>query len=368
MKAFLVIFSRIFVGVLFLISGFIKLNDPTGFSFKLQEYFEVFHIGFLSPFAMVIGLFLLYLEVLLGILLLIGLWPKFTTKSLLALIVFFTFLTLFSAVTNKVTDCGCFGDALKLTPWESFTKDIVLLVFIFILFIWRDLIKPVFPSKINHGIAIASLIVCLGITYQVLNHLPMIDFRAYKVGTNITQGMQIPEGAPKDEYEMIFVYEVNGVPTEFSYDQIMAGEYPQDATFIDRKQKLIKEGYKPPVKDFSMERDGSNFADNYLREPKLVMITSYDMTKADTEALKMLGKFYNKALESNYKVIGLTGTDLDYVAGLQKEYGFYFDFYFCDPTTVKTIERANPSIVVLHRGTIVKKVHWKDAKEVFGAF
>lgn len=368
MQTFLVIFSRIFVGVLFLISGFIKLNDPTGFSFKLQEYFEVFQIGFLSPFAMVIGLLLLYLEVILGVLLLIGLWPKITTKSLLALIVFFTFLTLYSAITNKVTDCGCFGDALKLTPWESFTKDIVLLVFIFFLFIWKDQIKPLFSAKVNTGIAVASVVLCLGITYQVLNHLPMIDFRAYKVGTNITQGMQIPEGAPRDEYEMIFVYEVNGVPTEFSYDQIMAGDYPQDATFVDRKQKLIKEGYKPAIKDFSMERDGNNFTETFLSEPKLIMVTSYDMTKANTEALKMLGKFYNKAVENGYKVIGLTGTDLNLVDQMKQKYQFQFDFYFCDPTTVKTIERGNPSMVVLHQGTIQQKVHWKDAHLVFGAF
>ena len=134
---YLIHISRIFVGALFIFSGLIKLNDPIGFSFKLEEYFgvTVLDLPLFEPYALVIAIFVVVFEVLLGVFLLIGYKPKFTVWSLLGMIIFFTFLTFYSAYYNKVTDCGCFGDAIKLTPWESFTKDIILLVFIIILFL-----------------------------------------------------------------------------------------------------------------------------------------------------------------------------------------------------------------------------------------
>ena len=148
---YLVWISRIFVGVLFIISGLIKLNDPVGFSFKLEEYFSqgVLNLPFLMPLALGISIFVVIVEVILGVLLLIGFKPKFTVWSLLLMIVFFTFLTFYSAYFNKVTDCGCFGDAVKLTPWESFTKDIILLILILVLFIGRKFITPIFNAKTN---------------------------------------------------------------------------------------------------------------------------------------------------------------------------------------------------------------------------
>ena len=152
-------FSRLVVGVLFIISGLIKLNDPVGFSFKLEEYFSpaVLNLSFLEPYALAISIFVVIVEVLLGILLLIGFKPKYTAWSLLAMIVFFTFLTFYSAYYNKVTDCGCFGDAIKLTPWESFTKDVVLLVLILILVKGLDYIKPLFSVKWNWAIMGVSI-------------------------------------------------------------------------------------------------------------------------------------------------------------------------------------------------------------------
>src|SRR5690554_5161297 len=134
---YLVGFSRIIVGLLFIFSGLIKLNDPVGFSFKLQDYFapEVLDLGFLMPYTLLLAIVLVIFEVLLGMMLLLGSSKRFTLWSLLLMIVFFTFLTFYSAYYNKVTDCGCFGDAIPLTPWESFYKDIVLLILILIIFI-----------------------------------------------------------------------------------------------------------------------------------------------------------------------------------------------------------------------------------------
>ena len=360
MKNILTQFSRIFVGILFIISGLIKLNDPVGFSYKLAEYFgeTVLNLPFFIPYALAIAVFIVIFETVLGFMLLVGYKPKFTIWSLLLMIVFFTFLTFYSAYFNKVTDCGCFGDALKLTPWQSFTKDVVLLFFILILFINMKLVKPVFAKKITNTLVFASIVLCCFMGYWVLNHLPLKDFRAYKVGTNIQKGMEIPEGAPKSVVEMIFIYKVNGVDKEFTEKDL--GAIPAGATFVDRKDKVISEGYKPPIHDFTMEKDGSDYKDELLQEPKLLVFVSYELEKADANGMKQLEGLAQKAKAKGYKVIGMTASGESEISKNKQEFGLTFNFYFCDATTLKTIERANPSIVVIEKGTIRQKVHYND--------
>lgn len=274
----LVGFSRIFVGVLFIISGLIKLNDPVGFSFKLEEYFSqgVLDLPFLMPYALAISIFMVIVEVLLGVMLLLGFKPKFTLWSLLAMIVFFTFLTFYSAYFNKVTDCGCFGDAVKLTPWESFTKDIILLIFIIILFLGIKYIKPLFGKRINWLITIITLLGCILFANHVLNHLPSKDFRPYKIDANIEEGMSVPEDAPK----AIFEYEWK-FKTENGEEVIVTnGDYPTvDGEFIDVETTEIQEGYEPPIHDFTIERNGVDYAASLLQEDKLVMVIAYDLAK-----------------------------------------------------------------------------------------
>src|SRR5690554_5938121 len=169
-------FSRLFTGILFIISGLIKLNDPVGFSFKLEDYFaqDVLNLPFLTPLALAIAVFVVILEVVLGVMLLLGYKKKFTLWTLLLMIVFFTFLTFYSAYFNKVTDCGCFGDAIKLTPWESFTKDVILLILILILFAGKRYIQPIFKPTKGLIVTGISLILCIALGYHVLNHLPIM--------------------------------------------------------------------------------------------------------------------------------------------------------------------------------------------------
>ncbi|RYZ79697.1 MAG: DoxX family protein [Proteobacteria bacterium] len=283
MKNIITQFSRIFVGILFMISGLIKLNDPIGFSFKLEEYFSepVLNLPFLVPLALALAVFLVIAEVVLGVMLLLGYKPKFTIWSLLLMIVFFTFLTFYSAYFNKVTDCGCFGDALKLTPWQSFTKDVVLLFFIVIIFINQRFIRPVFSKNLRNGLVLVSVILCVFMAYWVLNHLPLKDFRAYKVGNNIQKGMEFPEGAEKSKVEMIFIYKVGGVDKEFGENDLM--NLPADAKFVERKDKVISQGYVPPIHDFTMEKDGSDYKDELLLEPKLLVFVAYDLKKSSEE-------------------------------------------------------------------------------------
>lgn len=361
---YLVHISRIIVGVLFIISGLIKLNDPTGFSFKLEEYFSegVLNLPFLVPYALAIALFVVIFEVVLGVALLIGFKPKWTLWSLLLMIVFFTFLTFYSAYFNKVTDCGCFGDALKLTPWESFYKDVALLVFILILFFGQKYIKPLFKPMVGSVTVFVSFLLCLFMGYWVLNHLPLKDFRAYKIGTNIQKGMEFPEGAARSVYEMNFVYKVNGKEQNFGEKDLMS--LPEGAEFVRRDDKLISQGYVPPIHDFTIELDGQDFTEQMLNEPKVIMLISYDLKKAKADGLAQLEAFSKKAQAKGYKVIGMTASPIEDIAKFRKENNITFDYYFCDATTLKTIERANPSIVVLHKGTIVDKKHWNDIDAV----
>jgi uncharacterized membrane protein YphA (DoxX/SURF4 family)/peroxiredoxin len=364
MKNIITQFSRIFVGLLFIISGLIKLNDPVGFSYKLAEYFSepVFNMPFLVPFALGLALFLVIVEVVLGVMLLIGYKSKFTIGSLLLMIVFFTFLTFYSAYYDVVKDCGCFGDALHLTPWESFTKDIVLLFFIFILFINQKLVRPLFANSVQNIITYASIILCMFMGVWVLNHLPLIDFRPFKVGANIQKGMEIPEGAPKSVVEMTFIYNVNGVDTEFSTDDLM--NLPEGATFVDRKDKVITEGYVPPIHDFTMIKDGSDYKEELLVEPKLLMFVTYDLTISEEGGMEKLEKLNQEAKAKGYIVIGMTNSPVEEIEKAQKKYGLTFDFYTCDAIALKTIERANPSIVVLEKGTIKQKVHYNDIEDL----
>ena len=191
--------SRYFVGILFIISGLVKVNDPLGFSYKLTEYFspEVLNLPILIPYALLISIFIVVFETLLGLLLIIGYKKRFTTYNLLLMILFFTFLTFYSAYYNKVTDCGCFGDALKLTPWQSFYKDVVLLILIVTLFIKRDLITPLYAKNYLKITLYSGIFICFSIVYYALMHLPLIDFLPYKIGVNIQQGMEIPKNALK---------------------------------------------------------------------------------------------------------------------------------------------------------------------------
>ncbi|EGV43603.1 DoxX family protein [Bizionia argentinensis JUB59] len=356
---YIVSFSRIFVGVLFIISGFIKLNDPLGFSYKLQEYFGegVLNLPFLVPYALIISILVVIFEVVLGVFLLVGYKPKFTVYSLLAMIVFFTFLTFYSAYFDKVKDCGCFGDALKLTPWESFTKDIILLFFIVILVVGVKHIKPLFGSLVVTVIALLSFLASLSFAYYVLMHLPAIDFRAYKVGANIQEGMTIPDNAPKPIQEFIWTFKVNGEDQQFKTD----GSYPSvDGEYVDVESKVIDPGYEPSVVDFSIETEEEDFTEHFLKEDKLIMIIMYNLATAEPDGVAKLKTFSDKALIKGYTVIGLSASGGDEKEEFKANHKLNFDFYLCDEKALKTVVRASPGIVKLEKGTVIQKAHWND--------
>ena len=361
---YLVGFLRIFIGIFFIISGLIKLNDPVGFSFKLQDYFapDVLNLEFLVPYSLMIALFVVVYEVMLGVMLILGYAKRFTLWSLIAMIVFFTFLTFYSAYFNKVTDCGCFGDALKFTPWESFWKDIVLLILILIVFFWRKHLTPFFTANFRSIAVMISFVLCLWLGYHVLMHLPIVDFRAYKIGKNIQEGMTVPDDALPPIIEYQWKYEINGKEKTITNTSGLDPQ-PEGGTRIGVETDFIREPYEPPIHDFTIERDDQDFTEDFLTEEKLVVVIAYNLDNTEIEGFANIKKVTDEALKKGYKVIGLSASSTAETESLARKQKLNFQFYFCDMTTLKTIVRSNPGILELSKGTILQKLHWNDAED-----
>lgn len=351
---------RIVVGVLFILSGLIKLNDPLGFSFKLEEYFSpaVLDLPFLEPYALAIALFVVILEVILGITLLLGYQIRLTLWTLLGTILFFTFLTFYSAYFNKVTDCGCFGDAVKLTPWESFSKDVILLVLILILIWGRKYLKPLGSPAFRLGSTAIALLACIWFGNHVLNHLPVVDFRPYHVGANIKEGMEIPEDAPRPVYEYDWKFNIDG------NEKIITtlGDYPEvDGEFVGLEgTREIQAGYEPPIHDFTVEYNGIDLAHSVLQRKNVLLVVAYDLNKSHKDAFQAVKTLTDSALSLGYSVAGLSASSAEETGNLRQRYGLNFPFYFTDMTALKTIVRSNPGVLRLQEGTIVQKLHYND--------
>src|ERR1700744_5211722 len=265
--------ARIAVGLLFIFSGLIKINDPLGFSYKLEEYFDVFHTGFLYSFALSLSIILCSLEIILGFALLIGVRAVSVAWGLLLLIIFFAFLTFYSAYFKVVQTCGCFGDAIPLTPWQSFSKDLVLLLLIIVLFFNRRTIRPIFSSKTGDNLLIGSVVVAVGIGLYTYNFMPVIDFLPYKVGANILDEMKTPPGAVPDEYEI--TYHLKNKKT--GETKVMAAkDYSKSGIWKDNnwavgdntESVLIKKGFTPKIQDLAIkDAQGNDYTKELLSSP-----------------------------------------------------------------------------------------------------
>ncbi len=366
MKKYIDWFSRLFVGGLFIFSGLIKLNDPIGTEIKLEEYFDVFSNDFGSffqifiPYALPIGLILIVLEIVLGVALLINYRMKLTTWILLILIIFFTFLTGYSAILNKVTDCGCFGDAIKLTPWESFYKDLILIVFILHLFWYRKtynaVLKPIHGHSVIAGVTVLSFF--LGI--YAIRHLPFIDFRAYKIGNTIPEQMKLPPNAKRDSVVMTFIYEKAGKRVEVAMDKISTID--STYTFVDRVDKVIRKGDQPKIIDYRIESvDGEDFTQQSFQGAKL-MIVMYSVKQASTRNADKIARLIND-LEGKVETMILTSSTSVEVDNFRHENQWAAPYYFADATVLKTIIRSNPGLTLWVNGTVKGMWHFNDTPE-----
>ena len=362
----LVWFCRIFVGLLFIFSGLIKINDPLGFSYKLEEYFEVFHIGFLSSFALSMAIILCSLEIILGFALLLGVRAKSVAWGLLLLIIFFAFLTFYSAYFKVVQTCGCFGDAIPLTPWQSFSKDLVLLLLIIIIFINRKTIEPVFSKKTGDNLLIGSAIVALGIGLYTYNFMPVIDFLPYKVGASIPDAMKIPPGAKPDEFQITYNLKnkKTGETKVMTDREYLSSNIWKDSNWEvvgTPENKLVKKGYEPPIKDLSIQdAQGSNYTNELLSNPyNSLIVVAYDLNHTNVEAIGKLNAVAANLIHNfNTRTIMLTSNSAKDAEAFARKNHLVMEIFYADEVPLKSMVRANPGVILMKNGVILNKWHY----------
>lgn len=351
---FIKLASRIIIGLVFMFSGFVKAVDPLGSAYKFGDYFQAFNLGFMQPLALVLGIILCTAEFIAGFSVLSGYRIKTGIWGVMLLMIIFTPLTLVLALTNPVSDCGCFGDAIHLTNWQTFGKNLALLIPALFLFINRknqaELCRPE-----KEWIAVISITV-LFVIFSLLNlrYLQLFDFLPYRTGNNIPEGMKIPENAPADEYLTTFIYEKDGVQKEFTLEN-----YPADDTtwvFVDQKSVLVKEGYIPPIHDFGISTiQGDDVTDWILSNPGYtILMISTKLDEADQAHLEKgfdLGEWCAREGLSFY-VVTASGSDL------ARSYRNGLTFCTADEITLKTIVRSNPGYMLLRDGNIIGKWSW----------
>ena len=366
MKNGLIWFCRIAVGLLFIFSGLIKANDPLGFSYKLEEYFEVFHITFLNGFALSIAVLLCAFEMLLGFGLLIGVRAVKVTWGLLLLIIFFGFLTFYSAFFKVVQTCGCFGDAIPLTPWQSFSKDMALLALVLVLFINRTKIKPLFKPKTGDQWLIGAAVVSLGFGIYTYNFMPVIDFLPYKVGANIPDEMNIPAGAPLDVFEVTYNLKnkKTGETKVMSDKEYLKTNIWKDANWEvvgNPESRLVKKGYEPKIRDLSIQDgQGNDYTKELLSSPfYTLVIVAYDLDKTNGEAINRLNALAINATENyNIRTVLLTSNSAQSANAFAKDHKLVTEIFYADGVPLKTMVRANPGLLLLKNGTIINKWHY----------
>lgn len=359
--------SRLFVGLLFIFSGLIKANDPMGFGFKLQEYFHVLHLNFLNDYATWIAVAICAFEIILGALLVLGIAGRKVAWGLLLLIIFFTFLTFYSAFFEVVSSCGCFGDAIPLTPWQSFIKDLVLLVFILVIFVKRKNIAPLIASSFtNNLLSFFVIILSFGIGIYTISYLPFVDFLPYKEGNNIPKLMEIPEGAEQDEYEHIYALKNKTTNEE---KKMTDKEYMDQKIWEDEnwevigepESKLIKKGYQVAIPDLIIsDAEGNDLTQEVINNPYYnFVVTSVDVTKLSPTDLVALDRINQtiRALSTDFNIraILLTASSANDVSYLDDQLDLVLETFYADAVPLKSMVRSNPGIMLLQNGTVIKK-------------
>lgn len=366
MKNGIIWFCRIAVGLLFIFSGLIKINDPLGFSYKLEEYFEVFHITFLNGFSVGIAIILCALEIILGFALLIGVRSKQVAWGLLLLIIFFSFLTFYSAYFKVVQTCGCFGDAIPLTPWQSFSKDLILLLLILVLFKNRNAIKPIFNDKTNDRILVASVIISLGLGVYTYSSLPVIDFLPYKIGNNILEEMKTPPGAQPDEYELTYTLQnkkTSATKTMTDKEYLKTGIWKDNNWVVvgNPESRLVKKGFTPKITDLNIQdAQGNNYTQELLSSPYYQLyIVAYNLNATNKKAINRINALAaNLTQNYNVRTIFLTSNSPTDAAAFAKEHRLISEIFYADGVPLKSMVRANPGLILIKNGTVINKWHY----------
>lgn len=352
---------RFVLAALFIFSGFVKAVDPLGSMYKIQDYLEAFGIiSWLPSFFPLLGAVgLSTLEFVLGVMMFFGIRKGTSTSLSLLFMCFMTPLTLYLAIANPVSDCGCFGDAWVLTNWQTFGKNVILLLAAFVSFKWRYLIIRFVSPKSEWLVSLYTVIFIIAVSIYCLVRLPILDFRPYEVGNNIREGMSIPANAKKSVYETVFVLKKNGEKREFALDN-----YPDSTwTFVEARTVLIEKGYEPPVKDFSMLSldTGDDITSEVLANKNYTfLLIAHRIEEADDSNIDLINEIYDYSIENGYAFYCLTSSPDYEIEQWKDKTGAEYPFCLMDDITLKTIIRANPGLVLIKDGTILSK--WNGRK------
>ena len=353
--------GRLLMAATFIFSGYVKAIDPLGTQYKLTDYLQAMGIGSLLPeWTLLVGAVLLAaLEFSLGIFLLFAIRRHLVSKIVLALMSIMTLLTLWIVIANPVKDCGCFGDAVVLSNGQTFIKNIILLAIALMLLKWPTSMVRFVSKKTQWIVINYTVIFALALSAWSLWDLPLFDFRPYHVGANIAQGMKIPQGAPQPQFETTFILEKNGQQKEFTLDN-----YPDSTwTFVDSKTVQTAEGYVPPIHDFSIQdnKTGEDITQEVLNDTGYTfLLISPTLAYADDSNFGRIDQIYEFAQDYGYRFICLTASSDKDIAKWQDITGAEYPFYTTDATTLKTMIRSNPGLMLLHHGTIIQK--WSHNK------
>ena len=373
---FIASISRTLLGFVFVFSGVVKAIDPLGTVYKIEDYLKAFGGFFteLLPLAEVAAWGLIILELLLGVCMLLNIRTQWTSWLALFFYLVMTPLTLYIALTNPVSDCGCFGDAIVLTNWQTFWKNVVLIVLAIILVALRKHVRQLWSNWMEMLLVALTILAAVVFMSWTRNHLPIKDFRPYKIGNHLPTLMEYPEDAEPDVYEYAFVYEKDGVEQTFTLENYPKGD--STWTFVRQESKLIKKGYEPPIHD--LEILNANYEDltwDILEsEEPVTLVVMYDLKKADKSQIAKV-----EALASNLSPFAslpdtlplqgesegafyiLTGSGTDDIINFCLEYPTLSDYVCtCDPVTLKTIVRANPGVIVLQNGIVIDKYNLRN--------
>ncbi len=364
MKKSLLVAARvaaIIIAVLFIFSGFVKGIVPLGTTYKLEDYFEAFGMPFFNTMALPLSIVLSASEMLIGLMLLFRVKNRIAAWGALIFMVGFTILTFFLALYNPVTDCGCFGDAIKLSNWGTFYKNLVFLPLTILLF-WGSKSRQELFDKCLHSWIAASLLAALavGISIHSLAYKPIFDFRPFKVGTNLKEAMAIPSGAPVDEYKTTLIYKKDGVEKEFD-----ESNYPwQDSTwvFVDSKSVLVKKGYTPPIANFSLTNMQNNEVTDIVTQSNgyTFLLVLPKIENANMSRINYIRYLASFAQINNYQIIVASASSWDQLNNLGEVIELPVILAQADETMLKTIVRSNPGLILFYKGTIIGKWAWRE--------
>jgi uncharacterized membrane protein YphA (DoxX/SURF4 family) len=362
MRKFLPV-AQLIVGVLFIFSGLIKANDPSGLSYKMQEFFEVWGWHGFDDYTLALSVLMIAFEIIAGIAVLLGWRFPLFSWLLLLLILFFTFLTAYAQFSGKIRECGCFGDCIKLTALDSFIKDLILLGLILVLFYYRRQVRALFPPKLSMAIVLAVALFSFGIQFYVLTYLPVVDCLPYKKGNNIPEKMKIPAGALPDSTTIMFKYTRQGIPVEFD-----AEHFPEDFNdslyqFVGRYDKLIRKGNaQPPIKDLVMlAPSGADTTQAILNHPgfSLVLFSRHLESGHDNWGPEF-ARITENASKAGIPLVWVSADAEQAAAVLSDLRLSSVPLLRGDLVAIKTAARANPTLYLLNQGTIVEK--WSYAR------